>query len=107
MEFVKCILLVSNLMLRNFPAFIRRPPVRPSVRPQIKGGTMDGGGGFVLWVAERFSAFAVMAAFCAFASLCCAILYQGREPRRVKLERMRARKNHVGSSRDGTNEKEY
>ena len=65
---------------------------------------MDGGGAFVLWVAERFSAFAVMAAFCAFASLCCAILYQGREPRRVKLERMRARKNHVSSFRYGANE---
>ena len=65
---------------------------------------MDGGGGvFVLWIADRFSAFAVMAAFCAFASLCCAILYQGKEPRRLKLERMRSKKNHVSSFRLGTN----
>ena len=60
---------------------------------------MDGGGAFVLWIADRFSAFAVMAVFGAFASLCCAILYQGKETRRVKLERIRAKQNHVSSFR--------
>ena len=57
-----------------------------------------GGSVLVLWVAERFSAFAFVAALGAFASLCCAILYQGRETRRVKLERIRAKKFHVSSS---------
>ena len=52
----------------------------------------------MLWVAERFSAFAFVAALGAFASLCCAILYQGRETRRVKFERIRAKKIHVSSS---------
>ena len=52
-------------------------------------------GGLVWWLAERFSSFAVMAAVGAFASLCCAILYQGREPRRVRLAKIRAKRNRV------------
>ena len=55
-----------------------------------------------LWIADNFSIVAVAAFFAVAASLCCGIHYQAKEPRRIKLGKMQAKRNQVRPQRSNS-----